>query len=213
MTHTPETSPRAMTTLRGTLAVVTGASRGIGRAVAARLANDGATVVMLARTMTTLSATASEIGGDTHPVPCDVSSVESIAQAVNTIRASHAVPDIIVNNAGLFRVQSVEHTTVAQFTDMMTVNLIAPFTLIRAFLPEMRVRGTGHIVSVGSIADRAVFPGNGAYAASKHGLRALHEVLRGEVRGTGLRTTLVSPGPVDTPLWDPIDPDHREGFT
>jgi NADP-dependent 3-hydroxy acid dehydrogenase YdfG len=67
-------------------------------------------------------------------------------------------------------------------------------------------------VNIGSIADRVAFPENGAYAASKFGLRGLHEVLRAELRGSGVRATLVSPGPVDTSLWDEIDPDHRPGF-
>src|SRR4029079_1584041 len=77
----------------------------------------------------------------------------------------------------------------------------------------MRARGSGHLVTLGSVADRNIFPGNAAYSASKYGLRALHEVLRAELRGTGVRATLVSPGPVDTDLWDPIDPDNRPGFT
>jgi len=77
----------------------------------------------------------------------------------------------------------------------------------------MRARGSGDVVSIGSIADHQAFPGNAAYGASKHGLRALHEVMRAELRGTGVRVTLISPGPVDTPLWDDIDPDSREGFT
>ena len=68
-------------------------------------------------------------------------------------------------------------------------------------------------MTLGSVADRNIFPGNAAYSASKYGLRALHEVLRAELRGRGVRTTLVSPGPVDTELWDPIDPDNRAGFT
>jgi NADP-dependent 3-hydroxy acid dehydrogenase YdfG len=77
----------------------------------------------------------------------------------------------------------------------------------------MRERGAGHIVTIGSIADRMAFPENGAYAASKFGLRALHEVMRAELRGTGVRTSLVSPGPVDTALWDPVAPETRPGFT
>jgi NADP-dependent 3-hydroxy acid dehydrogenase YdfG len=77
----------------------------------------------------------------------------------------------------------------------------------------MRARKRGHIVTIGSIADRVAFPENGAYAASKFGLRALHEVLRAELRGSGVRTTLVSPGPVDTSLWDAIDTETRAGFT
>jgi NADP-dependent 3-hydroxy acid dehydrogenase YdfG len=93
------------------------------------------------------------------------------------------------------------------------VNLIAPFRLVRAFLPAMLERGRGDIVSIGSVADHATFPENAAYGASKHGLRALHQVMRAELHGTGVRVTLISPGPVDTSLWDEIDPDSREGFT
>jgi NADP-dependent 3-hydroxy acid dehydrogenase YdfG len=68
-------------------------------------------------------------------------------------------------------------------------------------------------VTIGSIADRMAFPENAAYAASKFGARAMHEVMRAELRGTGIRTTLISPGPVDTPLWDPLSPESRPGFT
>jgi NADP-dependent 3-hydroxy acid dehydrogenase YdfG len=69
----------------------------------------------------------------------------------------------------------------------------------------MRAAGTGHIITIGSIADRTAFPGNGAYAASKFGLRALHEVLRNELRGSGVRTSLISPGPTDTTIWDAVE--------
>jgi NADP-dependent 3-hydroxy acid dehydrogenase YdfG len=85
--------------------------------------------------------------------------------------------------------------------------------MVHAALPLMRKRGSGDIVTIGSIADHAAFPANAAYASSKFGVRALHSVLREETRGTGVRASLVSPGPVDTPLWDPIDPDTRPGFT
>ena len=97
--------------------------------------------------------------------------------------------------------------------DALDVNLVAPFRFIRALLPAMRARGRGDIVNIGSIADHTAFPENAAYGASKHGLRALHDVMRAELRGSGVRMTLVSPGPVDTSLWDEIDPDSREGFT
>jgi NADP-dependent 3-hydroxy acid dehydrogenase YdfG len=99
------------------------------------------------------------------------------------------------------------------FEATIETNLIAPFLLLRALLPGMQARGRGHVITVGSIADRATFPGNGAYAASKFGARAMHEVLRAELRGSGVRVSLVSPGPVDTPLWDALDPDNRPGFT
>lgn len=76
----------------------------------------------------------------------------------------------------------------------------------------MRAQGAGDIVTVGSVADRHIFGGNGAYSASKFGARALHEVLRAELVGTGVRCTLVSPAATDTPIWDPIDPDNTPGF-
>src|SRR5208283_432105 len=96
----------------------------------------------------------------------------------------------------------IETTTPEIFARMLALNLAAPFQLVRAFLPGMRLRGRGHVVTVGSVADHVAFPGNSAYSASKFGVRGLHEVLRTELRGTGVRATLVSPGGVDTPLWD-----------
>jgi NADP-dependent 3-hydroxy acid dehydrogenase YdfG len=123
------------------------------------------------------------------------------------------VLDVIVNCAGVFQLAPVEQTSVAIFRSALDVNLVAPFLVVRAFLADMRARATGHIVTIGSIADRAVFPENAAYAASKFGARAVHETLRMELRGSGVRASLVSPGPVDTALWDDIDPDARPGFT
>jgi NADP-dependent 3-hydroxy acid dehydrogenase YdfG len=200
--------------LAGRTALVTGASRGIGAAVARRLAADGARVALLARNEKTLRALAKELGQGAIAIPCDLrqpSAVEVAAAALRELALD--APDIIVNNAGAFLIAPVHETAVDAFRDMLEVNLVGPFSIVRRFLPAMRARGSGHVVTIGSIADRATFPGNAAYAASKYGLRALHEVLRTELRGTGVRTTLVSPGPVDTELWDPIDPDHQPGFT
>jgi NADP-dependent 3-hydroxy acid dehydrogenase YdfG len=87
----------------------------------------------------------------------------------------------------------------------VNVNLVAAFALVHALLPSMRAAAAGHIVTIGSVADRTAFHGNSAYAASKFGLRALHEVLRNELRGSGVRTSLISPGPTDTPIWDAVE--------
>ena len=200
--------------LAGRLAVVSGASRGIGLAVSRALLEAGARVVMLARGTEELQSRARELGPDAYPLACDVGEVVDVERAVEAIRGRYgSAPDIIVNNAGLFRLSAVADTSSEEFTAALDVNVVAPFRLLRAFLPEMRQRGRGDIVAIGSIADHSVFPENGAYAASKHALRALHEVLRAELRGSGIRVILVSPGPVDTGLWDPIDPDARPGFT
>jgi NADP-dependent 3-hydroxy acid dehydrogenase YdfG len=96
---------------------------------------------------------------------------------------------------------------------MLTTNLTAPFLLLRLLLPDLKQRGSGHVVTIGSVADRTAFSGNAAYSASKYGLRGLHEVLAVELRGSGVKATLVAPGPVDTHIWDELDPDHQPGFT
>jgi NADP-dependent 3-hydroxy acid dehydrogenase YdfG len=196
------------------LAVVTGASRGIGLSVARRLLDDEMHVVMLARSGAALRDAAATYGDRATPIECDVSDPAAIeAMARRVLDEIDAVPDVVVNNAGLFRLSPAHATDPAEFAAALDVNLVAPFRVIRAFLPAMRDRKTGHIVNIGSIADRVAFPENGAYAASKFGLRGLHEVLRAELRGTGVRATLISPGPVDTALWDAVDPDNRPGFT
>lgn len=205
---------RALGPLTGRDAVVTGASRGIGLATARVLAAAGARVVMLARTKRQLSERAAEIGADAVAIACDVTDAAAVDSAAQEARGVLGrAPDILVNNAGAFALAEIDRMETAEFERTIAVNLIAPFHLIRTFLPGMRERGAGHIVTIGSIADRITFPENGAYAASKFGLRALHEVMRAELRGTGVRATLVSPGPVDTSLWDPVAPETRPGFT
>jgi NADP-dependent 3-hydroxy acid dehydrogenase YdfG len=204
-------SPRP---LAGRTAVVTGASRGIGAAIARLLARDGARVALVARSERTLELLAAELGGGAVATACDLrlpGAAEVVQAALDDLGVDS--PDILVNNAGAFLIAPAHETSVDVFRETLEINLTAPFAFVRAFLPEMRRREAGHIVTVGSIADRATFPGNAAYAASKHGLRALHEVLRAELRGSGVRVSLVSPGPVDTELWDAVDPDGREGFT
>jgi NADP-dependent 3-hydroxy acid dehydrogenase YdfG len=195
-------------------AVITGASKGIGAALARRFTAEGAQVALLARTAGPLQAFASQLGTLARAFPCDVTNAADVSTVAERISTEFGgAPDVLINNAGLFQLAPVDAMQPADFTAIIATNLVAPFLLARAFLPGMRTRRSGTVVTVGSIADRAVFPENGAYAASKHGLRALHEAMRMELRGSGVRATLVSPGPVDTPLWDPVNPDSREGFT
>ncbi len=195
-------------------AVITGASKGIGAALAHRCVREGMRVALIARTPGPLQALAAELGEAALSVPCDLADAPAVQVAAEQIVAAFGgAPDLLVNNAGLFQLASVETMSPADFSAVLQVNLVGPFLLTRALLPAMRARGTGSIVTLGSIADRNVFPENGAYAASKYGLRALHEAMRAELRGSGVRAILVSPGPVDTPLWDPLDPDNRPGFT
>lgn len=194
--------------LEGRTAVVTGASRGIGLALARALAAEGAWVGMVARGEAALARAADEAGG--HALPADVSAPAGVAALAAALDGRiGGAPDILVCSAGAFSIAPIAETDPEEFDRQIAVNLRAPFLLIRAFLPAMLARGSGHLVSIGSVAGRTAFPGNGAYGASKFGLRGLHEVLAEEVRGTGVRATLVEPAATDTPLWDPLDPDAR----
>ena len=195
-------------------AVITGASKGIGAALARRCAREGVRVALLARTPAPLHALAAELGDPARAFACDVTRADDVARVATDVAGHFGdAPDLLINNAGLFQLAAVDAMSPADFSAVVQTNLVAPFLLTRALLPAMRARRSGTIVTLGSIADRLVFPENGAYAASKFGLRALHEAMRMELRGSGVRATLVSPGPVDTPLWDPVNPDERPGFT
>jgi NADP-dependent 3-hydroxy acid dehydrogenase YdfG len=194
--------------LEGTTALVTGASRGIGRAVASALAEAGAWVGMVARSEVELRAAAEQFGG--HAIAADVSSVEAVhGLATYLTEILGGPPDLLVNAAGTFALAELARTDPQVFDTQLAVNLRGPFLTTRAFLPGMLARGSGHIVSIGSVAGRVALAGNAAYSASKYGLRGVHEVLAEEVRDTGVRATLIEPGATDTPLWNPLDPDSR----
>ena len=197
--------------LAGTTALVTGASGGIGRAVAARLRAAGAWVAMVARREGPLRAAAEAIGG--HPIPADVTDAAAVHRLAEYLVAllGGAGPGVVVNAAGSFHLALVAETDPEIFDEQLAVNLRAPFLVMRAFLPRMLARGSGHIVTIGSVAGRRAFPHNGAYAASKFGVRGLHAVLDVELRGTGVRATLIEPAATATPLWDRIDPSRHPG--
>lgn len=196
-----------MSRLSGRVVVVTGASRGIGAAVAARFMEQGARVVRVARTLSPAES------ADLLDVACDLTLPDQVQRLAALTERTFGAPDIVVQSAGAFGLATLEHTSAAGFASQLSANLQAPFLVAKAFLPAMQRAGHGRLISIGSIADHRAFPENAAYAASKYGLRGLHEVLREEYRGRGVLCTLISPGPTDTSAWDAVDPDHREGFT
>lgn len=199
--------------LHGASAVVTGASRGIGRAVAGALAAAGARVFLISRSAADLEQVATHIGRGAVAVPCDVTNADAVSRAVEVIgEVGAAGPMLLVNNAGVFPLGAIEGTDPALFEQTLQANLLAPFRFLHAFVPRMRAAGQGHVITIGSVADRRIYSGNGAYSASKFGARALHEVLREELRGSGIRATLVAPSATDTPIWDPLDPDNTPGL-
>lgn len=201
-----------MSSLSGRTAVVTGASRGIGAAIAKALGDAGARVIMIARSESTLGQRAKEIKGSI-PIVADVTDPKSVEKATAKIAGEvKGAPDILVNNAGIFSVAVAEETSGEQFVNMLNTNLVAPFLFVRAFLGEMKKRGSGHVITIGSIADRTIYSGNVAYSAAKFGLRAVHEVLRTELRGTGVRASLISPAATNTDIWNDVtvtDPVNR----
>ena len=205
-----------MSSLSGRTAVVTGASRGIGAGIAKALGEQGARVVLIARTKARLEEQASSIKGSI-PITADVTDPASVERAASKIVSElKGAPDILVNNAGIFSVAVAEETSPDQFVDIINTNLVAPFLFVRAFLADMKRRGRGHIVTIGSVADRTIYSGNAAYSAAKFGLRAVHEVLRAELRGTGVRTSLISPAATNTDIWkdvtvtDPVNKPHSK---
>jgi NADP-dependent 3-hydroxy acid dehydrogenase YdfG len=181
--------------LAGSFALVTGGTRGIGAAVVAALREAGCEALAVAR------------HGEGDSVVADITRKEDVDMLAERYR-----PDILINAAGAFGLAPVAQTSVESFDRMLATNLRGPFLLIRAFLPPMLARGAGQIISIGSIAGRQAFPSNGAYSASKFGLRGLHAVLDAELKGTGVRATLIEPAATDTALWDEIDRAGQPGL-
>jgi NADP-dependent 3-hydroxy acid dehydrogenase YdfG len=200
--------------LEGRTTVVTGASRGIGLAIARALSLAGSRVFCVARDSKRLDDAVASLGYGAVAIPCDLSGRDDIDRAVGAIlERCGGAPDALVQAAGVFPLALVDQTAPDEFEGALQVNLLGPYRLAQPLLATMRERGSGHVVSIGSIADRRVFPGNVAYASSKFGARAVHEVMREETRGSGVKVSLVSPAQVDTAIWDAIDPDNRPGFT
>ena len=201
-------------TLEGQAIVVTGASRGIGLATARALLEAGARVYCVARGGPRLDSAVASLGYGARAVPCDLSDATEIDRAVSDIvDACKGPPQAVVQAAGVFPLAGFDKTKSDDFNAALQVNLLGPYRLAQPLIAGMRERRDGHLVTVGSIADRTAFAENVAYAASKFGARAVHEVLREELRGSGVRVSLVSPAQVDTNIWDAIDPDNRPGFT
>ena len=199
------------------VAVVTGASSGIGAAVAKALAAEGATVVTVARRAERLEALARDIrdaGGTAHPAPTDVTRREQVEAMVDDAVARFGRIDILVNNAGVMPLAPMASAPVDDWERMVDVNLKGVLYGLGAVLPVMVRQQRGHIVNVGSLAGRRPFPGGTVYAATKFAVRALSWGLHLELGAEhGIRVTDVQPGVVSTELFDHIeDDDVREGF-
>jgi short-subunit dehydrogenase len=188
--------------LGGARVVITGASRGIGEALARACAARGARVVLVARSHEQLAKLAADLGGEA--LPADLSVATSIEPLVRKIEADGPI-DVLVNNAGLDLTGALTELPADKIAQLLDVNLLAPILLCRAAMPGMIARRHGHIVNVSSLASTNAIPGLVPYSASKAGLSHFTAGLRAELKGTGVTTTLVEIGTVRTEMLDSVE--------
>lgn len=184
--------------LAGKVAIVTGASAGIGVAVARELADLGANVVLAARRIDRIEALATELEPDSIAVACDVSDEAQVDRLVARAIERFGQVDVLVNNAGVGSFANVVDTDPVEWRRMLDVNVTGTFLCSRAVLPGMLERGAGCIVNVCSDVSRRTFPGGAAYCASKWAQYAFGQALGAEVREHGIRVGAVLPGMVAT---------------
>ena len=192
---------RAAPALTGEVAIVTGASSGIGAATARELARRGATVVLAARRVGLLEAqvrSIREAGGEAIAVPADMADASDVMMLADRAYAAFGRVDVLVNNAGAFWSRSLASSSPDQITGLAQVNLIGAMLLTRAVLPGMLERRRGAIISVGSLSGRVAM--EPLYSATKYGLRGFSLALRRQLAGTGISVSLVSPGNINTEM-------------
>lgn len=184
------------------VAVITGAGRGIGKAIAIEFAKTGAVVILCARTLGDVKAVETEIvekGGKALAFACDVGEEVDVERFIKAASEIKGRIDVLVNNAGVAFVGPVSDLDLSSWEQTIRTNLTGPFLTVKHALKYMS-RGA-HIFNIASIAARMGFPNWSAYCASKSGLLGFTSSLREEVRGRGIKVTAVIPGPTDTPLW------------
>jgi 3-oxoacyl-[acyl-carrier protein] reductase len=189
--------------LAGKIAVVTGASRGIGLAIAERFAAAGARLAICARDDARLSTAAqrlAQLGAQVVAVPCDVARFADVRALHVAVEAGLGVPDIVVNNAGVVARVRLDEMSEATWDDVVDANLKGTFIVTRVFLPQMRARGSGRIVNIASISGRQGTARLTAYCAAKHGVVGLTRALAEETRDANIQVNAICPGSVDTEM-------------
>jgi NAD(P)-dependent dehydrogenase (short-subunit alcohol dehydrogenase family) len=192
-----------MDTLNGTVAIITGASSGIGEGIAKMLATEGVKVALVARRHNELQRVAEEIrhqGGTALIAPADLRDEQALRAVVEQTRNMLGPVDILVNSGGIMYATPIHEIDLRAWDASLDVNLRAPTLLCAAVLPGMRERKRGYIVNIASEAGVFVYGGMGAYAISKHALRVLTELIQEENQEFGLKAWAICPGFVDTPL-------------
>lgn len=187
--------------LDGARIIVTGASRGLGYALAERLAHRGARLALVARSKAPIARLAAQVGGDAYPA--DLAEVDGIGDLIRRIAADGPI-DVLINNAGVDLTGRLTDLAPERITELITVNLVAPILLTRAVIPIMRDHGRGHIVNVSSLSGTNAVPGLAPYSTSKAGLSHFTASLRAELKGTPITTTLAEIGPVESTMMDSL---------
>ncbi len=191
--------------LAGQVAIVTGAGRGIGRAIALALGREGARVALAARSNGELAAVAHELdqaGATAMAIPTDVRQEAMVVALVGRVLGEWQQVDVLVNAAGVATFAPVADSKLDDWEQMLAVNLRGAVLTCRAVLPAMMARRKGTIIGVGSVVTSRALPGSAAYTASKYGLLGFSRVLAEEMRPHGVRVGVISAGATDTPLWD-----------
>ena len=190
-------------TIAGKVVVITGASSGLGEAAARFLAAQGASVVLGARRLDRLQALADELsrnGGKALALETDVTFFDQVQRLVDAAAQTYGRIDVMLNNAGLMPLSPLERLKVDDWNRMIDVNIKGVLYGIAAALPHMQRQKAGHIINVSSVAGHKVRAGGAVYSATKHAVRVISEGLRQEVKPYNIRTTVISPGMVDTEL-------------
>jgi NADP-dependent 3-hydroxy acid dehydrogenase YdfG len=197
-----------MKALEGKTAIVTGAGRGIGRAIAVAFAAEGAAVVLASRSRADLAQVAGEIraggGGRALAIPTDVTNDSAVEALIEQTLADLGRVDVLVTSAGTAAFAALADSKPADWDTMLSVNLRAAMVCCRAVLAPMMRQASGTIINVASIAAKRALPGSAVYTATKAGLFGFSRVLAEELRTTGVRVGVLMPGAVDTPLWDTL---------
>ena len=189
------------------IAIVTGASTGIGAAIAKQLVKSGHTVVGIARDIEKLDALARALGDKFVARPCDVTDTVALTAVLRQSAADFGRVDLLVNNAGTAKMMTIEQTTPEEFRAMHELNVVAPAAAIHALWTTLKSHGDARIVNVSSLAQLDPFPGFFAYASSKSALHLLTVVANAEGEPHGIRAFTVAPGVVDTPLHRALVPE------
>lgn len=201
-----------MFSLAGKTALVTGATGGIGGAIARALIAQGARVAVSGTRVEALNALVAELGGDTVAVPCNLADAASVEALIPAAEAALGPLDILVNNAGITRDNLFLRMKDEEWEQVLAVNLTASFRLMRAGVKGMMRRRQGRIISIGSVVGTTGNPGQGNYAASKAGLIGMTKALAAEVASRGVTVNVVSPGFIESPMTDALTDKQKEAI-